>query len=553
MIPKLRPAAGLRISFVLWCLTLAFGVQAAWAEETGVFRLQTRARVPLSQLEDADFVNRDSVPFMGFLDRDYIMKYQTVEWKASETAFIVCDVWNYHGCMGAVRRVNQMVPRMNEMLKAARNEGALIIFSPSGVMDKYGDHPARKRTIRVKEEMMAKGERLNFSTAWNNCGPNEPPLPIDASDGGCRGKCRYEAHRFGHWPVSAQHPGLEIMEEDGLSENDEIYYLLRQRGIKNVVILGVHVNMCVLGRPFGIRNMVAAGYNIVLMRDMTDSMYNSESAPYVSHIRGTELVVAHIERHWCPTIVSSDILGGRAFRFEEDQRPHVAFIVNDDSLHADKTIPLFADDLMAKQDVYCTIIHGEGRGAYRHLDELDDSDAVVIFQKDQPIPPEMREKLEQLYREGRGVVALRNACRAFGARSEQSQNDALFGDDFAARVLGAEFVLPDREQSVAGGCFVSNAPEVAGQRILRGVEGNSWRTEGGIYQTRLAEGAVVLMRAKTRKGGEFPAAWLCKTDVASPRVAYSSLGYPSDFDREQFRNLIRNLIFWSMNLPCNDQ
>ena len=41
--------------------------------------------------------------------------------------------------------------------------------------------------------------------------------------------------------------------------------------------MGVHLNMCVLGRPVGIRQMVNIGKNVVLMRDMTDTMYNPKS------------------------------------------------------------------------------------------------------------------------------------------------------------------------------------------------------------------------------------------------------------------------------------
>ncbi len=65
--------------------------------------------------------------------------------------------------------------------------------------------------------------------------------------------------------------------------------------------------MCVLGRPFGIRQLRKLGMNVVLVRDLTDAMYNPRRAPYVSHARGTELVVEHIEKHWCPSIVSDDL------------------------------------------------------------------------------------------------------------------------------------------------------------------------------------------------------------------------------------------------------
>ena len=85
--------------------------------------------------------------------------------------------------------------------------------------------------------------------------------------------------------------------------------------------MGVHINMCVLDRPFAIRRMLSLGKNVLLMRDMTDTMYNPHMRPFVSHFRGTELVVEHIERYLCPTITSTDLTGKPAFRFEGDLRP----------------------------------------------------------------------------------------------------------------------------------------------------------------------------------------------------------------------------------------
>ena len=54
--------------------------------------------------------------------------------------------------------------------------------------------------------------------------------------------------------------------------------------------------------------MVYQDQNVLLMRDMTDAMYNPAKRPQVSHFRGTELVIEHIEKHWCPTITSADVL-----------------------------------------------------------------------------------------------------------------------------------------------------------------------------------------------------------------------------------------------------
>jgi len=83
----------------------------------------------------------------------------------------------------------------------------------------------------------------------------------------------------------------------------------------------VHTNMCVLGRPFAIRRLVAEEFSVALFRDMTDTMYNSRGKPFVDHFTGTDLVIEHIEKHLCPTVTSDQVLGGKPFRFSEDQRP----------------------------------------------------------------------------------------------------------------------------------------------------------------------------------------------------------------------------------------
>jgi hypothetical protein len=86
----------------------------------------------------------------------------------------------------------------------------------------------------------------------------------------------------------------------------------------HVVLLGVHLNMCVLGRPFAIRQMTALGKSVALMRDMTDTMYNPDRPPGVSHFAGTALMVGHVERFWCPSFTSSDITGRPSFKFQGD-------------------------------------------------------------------------------------------------------------------------------------------------------------------------------------------------------------------------------------------
>jgi hypothetical protein len=68
------------------------------------------------------------------------------------------------------------------------------------------------------------------------------------------------------------------------------------------------------------RFTTASGKDVALARDLTDTMYNPERPPGVDHFTGTDLVVSHVERHWCPSFVSGDLTGGKVFRFAGDPR-----------------------------------------------------------------------------------------------------------------------------------------------------------------------------------------------------------------------------------------
>jgi hypothetical protein len=70
----------------------------------------------------------------------------------------------------------------------------------------------------------------------------------------------------------------------------------------------VHTNMCILNRTFSIKQLVRWGIDVALIRDLTDTMYNPARPPYVSHDAGTRLVVEYIEKHWCPTVESAEVL-----------------------------------------------------------------------------------------------------------------------------------------------------------------------------------------------------------------------------------------------------
>lgn len=232
---------------------------------------------------------------------------ETVEWEASETAIIICDMWADHPCQLAAMRVARMAPRMNEVISLARDHGVAIIHAPSSGMQHYEQTPYRKRMKEARE--------------------SKPPVPI-------QGWCYFNEEHEGPWPIvdniargeakvtgcddpdprphrptdRHQHPAIQIIGYDGISDKgQEIYNFLEQEGRNNIVLMGVHTNMCVLGRPFGIRQQKYLGKNVVLCRDLTDALYDPRDEPHVSHARGVELVIEHIERYWCPSILGESL------------------------------------------------------------------------------------------------------------------------------------------------------------------------------------------------------------------------------------------------------
>ncbi|WZO96657.1 ThuA domain-containing protein [Isosphaeraceae bacterium EP7] len=214
----------------------------------------------------------------------------------SETAIVICDMWDKHWCSGATARCGAIAARMNPVLDAARAKGIRIIHAPSECMDFYQGSPQRvrmQRAAKVTPPATAPDRSV------------EPPLPIDDKDGGCD----TDDSMYLAW--TRQTPLLTVAPEDGVSDSGvEIYNFLRQQGIKNLLIMGVHTNMCIMNRSFAIKQMTRWGINCVLVRDLTDAMYDPRDRPYVPHDEGTNLVVRHIEAYWCPSMTSGELLEG---------------------------------------------------------------------------------------------------------------------------------------------------------------------------------------------------------------------------------------------------
>ena len=226
---------------------------------------------------------------------------RVMRWEVAQTAVIICDMWNTHTCSLSAQRVAAMAPGMNHVISASRSLGVMIIHAPSDTMKYYEGTPQR---LRMQRAPMASSSTPILSCPRDSA--EERIFPIDDKAGGCDDPIL--RNWTGPYPWSREHPALDVVGFDGVSDNgQEIYNFCKQEGIVNLALMGVHTNICILNRSFGIRQMTQLGFQVVLVRDLTDAMYDPRTRPFVSHKRGTELVIEHIESRWCPSIMSDDL------------------------------------------------------------------------------------------------------------------------------------------------------------------------------------------------------------------------------------------------------
>jgi nicotinamidase-related amidase/type 1 glutamine amidotransferase len=466
------------------------------------------------------------------------------QWQPSETAIIICDMWNQHWCQGATRRVVELAPVMNQVVAAARGRGVFIIHAPSGTMKHYQDYPGRQVALNAPEAANPPAGIASWQQ-WKDETEKKAGYPIDHSDGGC--DCQPPCKQGSPW--TSEIDTLEIKDDDAISDSGvEIWNLLESRGIKNVILMGVHANMCVLGRPFGLRNLSKAGKNVVLMRDLTDTMYNSRQPPHVNHFTGTDLIVEHTEEYVCPTITSTVFTGKPPFEFQEDRRPLVVFLSAENEYDAAESLPAFAHELQLHHGLRCEIIQGatDTRSKDLHyisgMEILTEADLVVVFARRRAFPADQMKYLRDYLDRGGPLIGLRTASHAFDARGSGPKEGHDEWPRFDPEVLGGNY---HSHYGTGPKATITPAAGAAGHPILKGVE-FPLLTNGSLYRASpLAASAMLLLVGTIPDQQPEPVAWTHR--YQNCKVFYTSLGHPDDFENPQFRQMLINAVFWAMD------
>ncbi len=549
------------MSLLAFCISVS-GESQEVKKDVQKIRISLQKRVP-SDLDPGSFVMVSNIE----------------EWVPKETAIIICDMWDQHWCPDATARVGELAPFMNNVLSSARNKGVLIVHAPSECMDYYKDYPGRKAAKKYADEKIA---------ALSNGDPlpseKDAVWPVDQSDEGCE-NAEAQPHRA--W--TKQIDALTVKKDDLISDSGaEIGAYFKKKDIKNVILMGVHTNMCVIGRSFGLRAMKRMGFNVVLMRDMTDLMYNHEMSPYVNHFSGLDLMVEYIETYVCPSVLSCDFTGQKQFRFKEDTRPIVAFVTAESEYRANQRLPELAHELTlrdihcdfslgipimddAKQDADAAVkaeyaaygmpIDTDGKTEFpsRHnlenLQILDDADLMVIFIRRRALEPEKMAKIKDYVASGRPVLGIRTASHAFDAKGNvpRSGGGIVSAKESASDMLSQ---WPEFDKEILGGNYqghyghleeptvISIVPGMENHPLLKNFPKEGFNSPNWLYRNRplWSENAQVLLVGTIPDELPEPVLWINKT--GKNNVIYTSLGHWDDWKTDAFKNLMVNSVHY---------
>lgn len=470
--------------------------------------------------------------------------------RGDATAVIVCDMWDSHHGYHAALRTAELGEPINGFVTEARNRGAIVIHAPSGCMEPYAEHPARRRAVAAP-----KAEQFPEDIAkWCHQIPAEEQAvyPIDQSAGGeddsdeekaaWQAVLKREGRDVRH-PWRRQIDSIEIdASKDFISDDGkEIWSILTAAGVENVILVGVHTNMCVLGRPFGLRRMVSAGMNTLLVRDLTDTMYDPRAWPYVSHFTGTDLIIDHIERHVCPTITSDQITGGTPFRFAADRRPDVVIVIAEDEYRTEQTLPKWAMEKLGK-DYRVSYCFGEAdpRGDIVGLEALENADLMLVSVRRRGLRPESLAHVRRFVAAGKPVVGIRTSSHAFALRGEAPDGVAQW-PEFDAEVFGGNYHnhYPNSLQ-----CIVTVAEDVPEKYadLVAPFRDEPFKSGGSLYRTSpLAANTQLLLLGSVPDQPAEPAAWTFRR-ADGGRSFYTSLGHVDDFAQPEFQELLATAV-----------
>ncbi|MEX0778767.1 MAG: ThuA domain-containing protein [Balneolales bacterium] len=215
---------------------------------------------------------------------------------------------------------------------------------------------------------------------------------------------------------------------------------------------------------------------------------------------------------------------------EDDDSLHIHFISGSEEYKSEESLKELKQKLEQEyEEIKITASWGQDAGDnLPNISLLDEADLMLVFTRRMTLPEDQLEYILQHIEAEKPVIGLRTASHAF--QGFLQLDPLIFGGDYDGHGDEEPVTL-----SIAEG---SEHP------ILNGVE--TWNRPGKIYlNPNLGPNTEVLVIGEGLDSGvNEPMAWTNHYGH-NGRAFYTSMGLPSDFDNENFLQLLTNAIAWT--------
>jgi type 1 glutamine amidotransferase len=214
-----------------------------------------------------------------------------------------------------------------------------------------------------------------------------------------------------------------------------------------------------------------------------------------------------------------------------DESLHIHFISGSDEYQSEQSLAKLQQILEENfTNVTVTISRGEDAGDdLSGLEQLADADLMLVFTRRMTLPEDQLAIIRNHTDAEKPVIGIRTASHAFQGYLE-----------FDAEVLGGDYDGHGDNEPVV----LTFADGAESHRVLEEIE--PWERPGKIYHNASPgpNTDILIYGEGLESGIHEPLAW---TNIyrRSGRAFYTSMGLPSDFENENFLQMVINAISWT--------
>jgi type 1 glutamine amidotransferase len=205
----------------------------------------------------------------------------------------------------------------------------------------------------------------------------------------------------------------------------------------------------------------------------------------------------------------------------------VCLVSGSDEYKSNESLAAFQKYLEKDHPARCSRAFWTEKTNLPGLEALDSCDVMILFTRRLELPKEQLDRVKRYCLAGRPIVGLRTASHAFQNWLELDRE--ILGGSYGGHYGPGQITK------------IKVAPGADDHPILKGFK--PFETTTTLYKNpRLAEDTTLLLTGSIPEHTE-PLAWI--REHRGGRVFYTSLGGPEDFQKDAFRKLLVDALYWT--------